>query len=78
VPGMKNLSEWNVLAVEFDRQMRTDKRFGFVLCHELGHLCLHNKISISKDTYEGFSTAWHKLQYRSHFIACEDVKVRML
>lgn len=58
----KDSSDRNVLAsVDFgskqiviDSKIREDSRFGFILAHELGHICLHNKLAISQDSYESF------------------------
>lgn len=44
-----------------DRKVREDSRFGFVLAHELGHICLHNKLAISQDSYESFDD--HKFSF---------------
>lgn len=37
-----------------DKKIREDSRFGFILAHELGHICLHNKLALSQDSYESF------------------------
>lgn len=65
----KDSSERIVLAsVDFgkkqlviDKKVREDSRFGFILAHELGHICLHNKLAISQDSYESFDD--HKFNF---------------
>lgn len=48
--------------VKFLLEVKGSARYGFMLAHEIGHVVLHNKLSISQEFYESFSD--HKFSYR--------------
>ncbi|AEE49977.1 restriction endonuclease [Haliscomenobacter hydrossis] len=44
-----------------DGSLKGDSRFSFILGHEFGHICLHNKLAISQNSYETFED--HKFSF---------------